>query len=125
MSQPYTVTFGKVARTLVYEDPECRFVFTFEQSLDGVTHFEHHIPQQQYAPGYRITFERTKEFFESRGRQVKIHGDYWISWNLLPSDVTERIHLELSQNRDLPTFSFAVEDCLTTPRARAIQERGR
>jgi hypothetical protein len=115
MSQPYKVTFGKVARTLVYEDPECRFVFTFEQDLDGVTHLEHHIPQQQYAPRYRIAFERTKEFIESRGRQVKIHGDYWISKNPLPSDVTERIRLELSQNSDLPPFSFVVEDCLITP----------
>jgi hypothetical protein len=115
MSQPSTVTFGKVARSLVYEDPECQFVFTFEQGLDGVTHLEHHIPQQQYAPGYRLAFERTKEFLESRGRQVKIHGDYWLSRNLLPSDITQRIRLELSQNGDLPTFGFVVEDCLITP----------
>jgi hypothetical protein len=99
MSQPYKVTFGKVARTLVYEDPECRLVFGFEHGLGGVTYLEHCIPQQQYVPHYRKAFERTKEFLLSRDRQVTVHGDYWISKNLLPSDVAERIHVELVADR--------------------------
>ena len=115
MSESYKITFGNTARTLVYEDSECRFVFTFEQGQGGVSHLEHHIPQQQYAPRYRVAFERTKEFLRSHGRQVTVHGDYWLSPNLLPSDVAERIHLELSQIADLPQFGFDVEDFLITP----------
>jgi|SRR5271154_3317569 len=115
VGQPYNVTFGKIARTLVYEDPECRFVFTFEQDQGGITHLEHHIPQQQYAPRYSVAFERTKEFLLSRGRQVTVHGEYWMPPNLLPSDVSERIRLELSQITDLHQLSFDVEECLVTP----------
>jgi hypothetical protein len=115
VGQPHNVTFGKIARTLVYEDPECRFVFTFEQDRGSITHLEHHVPQVQYAPRYRIAFEQTKEFLEARGHQVKVHGDYWISTNLTASGVSERIRLELSRNTELPTFSFDVEKCLVTP----------
>jgi hypothetical protein len=115
VSQPYNVTFGEIARTLVYEDPECRFVFTFEQDRGSVTRLEHHVPQVQYVPRYRIAFERTKEFLESRGRQVKVHGDYWIPKNLLSRDVSEHIRVELAHNTDLPGSSFDIEKCLVTP----------
>jgi hypothetical protein len=115
MSQPHKVTFGDVPRTLVYEDPECRFLFTFEQDRGGITHLEHHVPQVQYAPRYRIAFERTKEFLEAQGRQVKVHGNFWISTNLTASDVSGHIRLELSRNTKLPAFSFDVEECLVTP----------
>jgi hypothetical protein len=115
MSHPYTVSFGKVARSLVYEDSECHFVFTFERGLDGVTHLEHHIPQQQYVPRYRTAFERTKEFLEFRGHQVKIYGDYRVAKNLTPSDVTERIRLELAQSKDFPSLGFVADDLLVSP----------
>jgi hypothetical protein len=115
VGQPHDVTFGRIARTLVYEDPECRFVFTFEQDRGGITHLEHHVPQVQYAPRYRIAFERTKEFLEAGGHQVKVHGDYWISKNLTASGVSEHVRLELSRIAELPVFSFDVEECLVTP----------
>jgi hypothetical protein len=115
VSQPYNVTFGRIARTLVYEDPECRFVFIFERDRGGVTHLEHHIPQVQYAPHYGIAFERTKEFLESQGHQVKVYGDYWIPKNLLSADITKHIRSELSKITDLRQFGFDVEESLVTP----------
>lgn len=117
MPEPYKVTFGNIARTLIYEDSECRFVFGFEHGLGGVTYLEHHVPQQQYVPQYRSAFERTKEFLLSRGRQVTVHGVYWTPPNLLPSDISERIRMELSQITNLPRFGFGfdIEKCLVIP----------
>jgi hypothetical protein len=115
MPEPYKVTFGNFARSLVYEDSECRFVFGLEHGLGGVTYLEHHIPQQQYVSHYRAAFERTKEFLLSRGRQVTVHGVYWTPPNLLPSDISERIHLELSQITNLPQCGLDIEKCLVIP----------
>jgi hypothetical protein len=124
MSQPHKITFGKLARTLAYEEPECQFVFGFEQGSDGVTRLEHHIPQQQYVPRYRTAFERTKEFLQSRGQPVEIHGDYWVPKNLTPSDITERIRLELAQNKGLPPLGFVIEDQLVSPNYAPFKAEG-
>ena len=115
MTEPYNVTFGRIARTLIYEDPECRFVFTFEPDRGGVTHLEHHIAQVQYAPRYGIAFERIKGFLESKGHQVKVCGDHWIPKNLLSADIKKQVRSELSQIADLHQFGFDVEKCLVTP----------
>ena len=124
MGQPHNVTFGKIARTLVYEDPECRFVFTFEQDRGGITHLEHHVPQVQYAPRYRIAFEHTKEFLEARGHQLKVHGDYWISKKLTASSVSDAYPLGTVTQYRAAYLQHRCRKVFSYPHPRTLQSWG-
>jgi hypothetical protein len=85
-SNEFTVTFGKVARTVDYEDSQERLVFTFDagskfdfKNPNGPGKnsicLEHYPPSMSRSPRYGIAFERTKQFLESRGFDVEIYGE--------------------------------------------------
>ena len=85
-SKEFTVKFGKVARTLDYDDPEEHILFTFD--LGSKFDFknptgpgknslclEHHAPSTSRSPQYALAFERTKQYLESCGYEVEIYGE--------------------------------------------------
>jgi hypothetical protein len=75
ISAPFTVTFGKVARTVEYQDAAGTILFTFdvgegERSLV----LEHHGIRRPRMPNYGEAFARSKQFLESRGYEVGEFG---------------------------------------------------
>ena len=85
-SNEFTVKFGKIARTIDYEDSDGRIVFTFDagskfdfENPNGPGKnsicLEHYPPSMPHPPKYNIAFERTKQFLESRGFDVEIYGE--------------------------------------------------
>ena len=79
MSSPndFAVRFGKIARTLEYDDAHGRIVFTFDLGSQGNKSLclEHHAPKTPRAQQYDLAFERTKQFLESHGYQVETYGE--------------------------------------------------
>ena len=73
----FTVKFGKYARTLEYDDPQERILFTFDVGSKGNKSLclEHHAPQMPRSPRYDIAFDRAKQYLESCGYEVEIYGE--------------------------------------------------
>jgi hypothetical protein len=81
----FTVKFGKIARTIDYDDAAGHILFT----LDAGSKFDfknpsgpgknslclgHNSPQKR-GPNYGIAFERVKQHLESLGYEVEICGE--------------------------------------------------
>jgi len=77
MAEDFTVKFGRIARTLEYEDSHERIIFTFDGSPKSPKWLtlEHHASKTPRGPRYGIAFERTKRYLESCGYQVEIYGE--------------------------------------------------
>ena len=76
-STDYTVEFGHVARTVEYRDPQQALRFTFDVSpaAPKTIVLEHFSSATDRGDGYRIAFDRTKQYLESCGYQVEIYGE--------------------------------------------------
>jgi hypothetical protein len=114
----FTTKFGKVARTLEYEDPQGHLVFTFDLGSGGDKSLclEHFTPQSQRVPRYRVAFERAKEYLESCGYQVEIFGAFAPAPSMSASDVTKLIQAELSHHKLPETYGSSLAGCLSEPR---------
>jgi hypothetical protein len=71
---PFTVEFGKVARTI-----ECRhltgcIIFTFDIKGEHALVLEHHAVRAPRPPNYDEAFARSKQFLESCGYKVEEFG---------------------------------------------------
>jgi hypothetical protein len=75
-TETFTVKFGAIARTIEYDEPQGRLLFTFDLSNANpkTVVLEHHSPKTLRGPRYNIAFDRTKQFLESRGYKVEIFG---------------------------------------------------
>jgi len=72
---PFTVAFGKTARTLEYRDGVGLVMFTFDISSDGRTLFlEHHGVRKARPSNYEEAFSRSKRFLQARGYKVEEEG---------------------------------------------------
>jgi hypothetical protein len=82
----YTVKFGKIARTLEYDDAEGHILFTFDMGSKfdfknpngpgkNSLCLEHHAPSTPRSSQYAVAFERTKQYLESCGYEVEIYGE--------------------------------------------------
>ena len=71
----FRVRFGKVARTVEYDDAEAHILFTFD--INGSHHItlEHHAPSMPRMSRYSIAFERVKQFLEKPGTRVDVYGE--------------------------------------------------
>jgi hypothetical protein len=72
----YTVRFSRFARVLECDGPAGRIDFTFDGSAKGAKTLvlEHHAPNTQRSPQYDAAFQSAKQFLESCGYEVDIHG---------------------------------------------------
>lgn len=113
----FSVKFGRVARTLEYADAQGQLVFTFNFGSGEAKSLalEHYSPQTQQVSRYRLAFERTKQFLESGGYGVEVHGDFAVPQTMTASDVTALIQAELASHMLPDTFPFASRSCLLTP----------
>jgi hypothetical protein len=77
MNQPsqYTVKWGHVARTVIYQDSDGEILFTWDASDKGQKRIvlEHHAPEIPRGSKYNIAFERTKQYMESCGFNVEVY----------------------------------------------------
>jgi hypothetical protein len=113
----FTVKFGKIARTLDYNDPEGHLVFTFDRGPGGDKSIclEHHAPRKQSVPRYSIAFERAKEFLESCDYQVEIHGSVAGLIRVEASEITALINSELAGASQSLKTCFKLGECLIPP----------
>jgi hypothetical protein len=73
--EPFTVKFGKSARTVEYDDPVEHILFTFDFRDQITVVLEHHAPATPRSPGYAIAFQRTKDFLASKFARVEVFGE--------------------------------------------------
>ena len=79
----FTVRFGKIARTLEYEDSEGRIGFGFDGSPKGQKHLvlEHGATAGDFktviprGARYDLAFERVRQYLVSCGYEVEIFGE--------------------------------------------------
>ncbi len=116
-SNEYTLKFGRVARTLEYDDPQGHIVFTFDlgQGGDKSLCLEHYLPQNQRVPRYRIAFARAKEYLESCGYSVEVYGALASTLPTNASDITKFIQTDLASHALPENLGLDVEDCLVAP----------
>jgi hypothetical protein len=76
----YKISFGAVARTLLYEDSEGTICFTFDvdtikgqQTIILERYWKSMIESEQLRIDF--AFERAKEYLASRGYKVEIFGE--------------------------------------------------
>jgi hypothetical protein len=89
---PYTVAFGKSARTLEYRDGVRFVIFTFDLSRDAQTIFlEHHGVRDLRPTNYDEAFSRSKQFLQALGYKVEEDGVAPPSVPLTEKDAAELI----------------------------------
>ena len=73
MPDEYSVKFGRIARTLEYDDAHGQIVFTFDIGSKGKKSLvlEHYPPAMARSPRYDMAFDRSKQFLESCGYVVQ------------------------------------------------------
>ena len=115
----FDVKFGTIARTLEYHDSAGEMEFTFDlggdrQSLGQPVVLEHHRPQDQESPRYRIAYKRTGEFLASCG-YIVICGEFALTPSITSADVTERLTRELATQNYLNDSGFDPIEFLIPP----------
>lgn len=73
----YTVKWGRILRTVVYQDSNGELLFTTDASNKGKQWIvlEHYSPRTPRETNYYIAFERIKQYLESCGYSVEIYGE--------------------------------------------------
>jgi hypothetical protein len=76
LSDPYTVKFGRIGRTLEYNDAHGAVLFTFDLGSKGSKSLclEHHPPARRRTSNYDIAFKRTLLYMQSCGYEVETFG---------------------------------------------------
>ena len=74
-SSNFSIKFGRIARTIEYDDGNMQLVFTFDFGDAGKrVVLEHFSSDKQRPVQYSIAFQRTKEYLASCGYHVGVHG---------------------------------------------------
>jgi hypothetical protein len=119
----FTVRFGKIARTIEYDDAQGHLGFAVDRGAGGGKSLvlEHYEPRKQTVPRYAIAFERTKRFLESRGYQVEVYGTLASPNRVAASDIAALIQKELvGLSRPLKSH-LDLGKCLILPASTTFQ----
>jgi hypothetical protein len=94
MKPDFTVKFGRIARTILYQDSEGELTFTLDSSPNGrhsIT-LEHHPLVARKDDRYDIAFERAKQHLESCGFQVETYDPPSLHLSVDSENVISVVH---------------------------------